>query len=107
MARTPTRYALSTVAEIAESLRALPPAEPDTITRREAVERLKPVIVEMRKKGYSLEQVAELLKARGLETTASTLKADLRSCRPPQRERSRRAAASGLQTRTRQVVSQD
>lgn len=90
MARRAARYAISMVDEIAASLRQLPPVQPETITRKEAVERMKATIMDMRSKGYSLEQVAALMRERGFAATPSTLKSDLRATRSRKRELGKR-----------------
>lgn len=73
-----TRSRLDEIAEKLKSLPALPQAERQH-TNKEAVQMLKPVIQSMKKKGYSLEQIASYLRTEDVKITATTLRSYLTS----------------------------
>lgn len=62
--------------DLADKLKAAPdlPVEKRQLTKKEAVASLKPAIDDLRKRGYTLEQVAALLRANGLEITFGSLR---------------------------------
>lgn len=64
---------------MAKQLRELPPVEKakQHFSRQEAVTKLKAEIMALQKRGYSLEQVSEALKAVGIEIATPTLKSYL------------------------------
>jgi hypothetical protein len=77
------------IAAIEEKARKAPPApasEAD-VSKQEAVKLLFGAVAEFRRKGYSLEQIAENFRGEGLELTTPTLKSYLSrvkaSKRPP------------------------
>ncbi len=65
--------------EIAEKLKGLPavPKAERSHTKREAVQLLKPVIEQLKKKGYSLEQIAAFLREESVELSTSSLRSYL------------------------------
>ena len=65
--------------EIADRLRNLPavPKAERSHTKREAVQLLKPVIEQLKKKGYNLEQIATFLREESVEISTSSLRSYL------------------------------
>jgi hypothetical protein len=72
------------VETIAAKLRALPPVEnrKRVVSKQESIRMLIGEIAALRERGYTLEQVAELLTADHLEIGAPTLKSYLQRSRP-------------------------
>ena len=69
-------YTKSQIEEFARKLKELPAVEKTTlINKLEAVKALKPEILSMQKKGYTIEKISEALTSFGLEITTPTLKA--------------------------------
>jgi DNA-binding transcriptional MerR regulator len=69
------KYAAEKLESIAQKLRALPPVEKKRdYNKRETVEVLAKEIHELQKRGYSLEQVGEMLRGEGLDIATPTLK---------------------------------
>lgn len=72
------RITADRIERIAKKLRALPPVQKKPeYSAEEAIGLLKSEISAMRKRGYSLMQVADALRAEGLEIDAVTLKGTL------------------------------
>ena len=67
---------LEAVGEIAATLKALPPIENKQrqVSKQEAIRLLAKEILASQKRGYSLEQIAEVLQSKGLALSAPTLK---------------------------------
>ena len=61
-----------------EELASLPAPERRSITTREAVAEMADVIEKLRGRGYTIDEVAQLLTQRGLELAPSTLRSYLR-----------------------------
>ena len=88
------------VERIAEKLRALPPIENKkrVVSKQESIKMLTGEIAGLRERGYTLEQIAELLTADQLEIGAPTLKSYLqRSTKPSSKKPSgkRKAVVAG------------
>ena len=87
------------VEAIAAKLRAMPPVENKKreISKQESIKLLTGEITAMRERGYTLEQIAELLTADQLEIGAPTLKSYLQRTKPGSKKPSvkRKAAAAG------------
>ena len=87
------------VERIAEKLRALPPIENKkrVVSKQESIKMLTSEIAGLRERGYTLEQIAELLTADQLEIGAPTLKSYLQRTKPSSKKPSvkRKAAAAG------------
>ena len=87
------------VERIAEKLRALPPIENKkrVVSKQESIKMLTSEIAGLRERGYTLEQIAELLTADQLEIGAPTLKSYLQRTKPGSKKPSvkRKAAAAG------------
>ena len=87
------------VEAIAAKLRAMPPVENKKreISKQESIKLLTGEITAMRERGYTLEQIAELLTADQLEIGAPTLKSYLQRTKPSSKKSSvkRKAAAAG------------
>lgn len=60
------------IKKISEKLNSLPPI--CTISTRDAVKKLKADILSLKKKGYNLEQINEILTAEGIKLSVATLK---------------------------------
>lgn len=82
---------MAKVEEIAKTLQAAPKLPPGerVLTTREAVAKLTPQIRGMQRRGYTLDQVAEVLKKQGLALKVATLKGYLR----PRRRKARAEVA--------------
>ena len=69
--------------EFARRLKELPAVEkPANIKKVEAIKTLKPEILAMQKKGYTLENISEVLTELGMEIKTTTLKAYLQKSNP-------------------------
>jgi len=71
-------YTLEQIDRIAEKLDRLPKVEKAQFGQRDAIERLSKSILNVLKRGYSMDDVAHHLREEGLDLTASTLKTYLR-----------------------------
>jgi hypothetical protein len=69
-------YTLETARRLAEDLRAIPPKDPAQrrLDKQGMVRELAAEIVALQKRGYTIEEVAESLRGRGLDITTPTLK---------------------------------
>jgi len=67
-------YTLEQIERIAEKLDRLPKVEKAQFGQRDAIERLSKSILNVLKRGYSMDDVAHHLREEGLDLTASTLK---------------------------------
>jgi hypothetical protein len=98
-------YTLESTQRLAEELRAIPPKDPAKrrLDKQEVVRELAQEIVALQQRGYTIEEVAESLRGRGLEITTPTLKNYLQRAkgkdgkrrkerRPPGPRRARAAA---------------
>lgn len=72
------------VEAIAAKLRALPPADNKSrvVSKQESIKMLTGEIAELRERGYTLEQIAELLTSEKLDIGAPTLKSYLQRSKP-------------------------
>ena len=72
------------VEAIAAKLRALPPADNKSrvISKQESIKMLTGEIAELRDRGYTLEQIAEMLTSEKLDIGAPTLKSYLQRSKP-------------------------
>jgi hypothetical protein len=68
---------------IAAALTALPPKERDRFSFKEAVEMLETVIRDALSKGYDVPDVAELIRAHGVERKTATLRQYLAGTKKP------------------------
>ena len=69
--------------EFARRLKELPAVvKPANIKKVEAIKTLKPEILAMQKKGYTLEKISEVLTELGMEIKTTTLKAYLQKSNP-------------------------
>jgi len=70
------RYTTEQIEQIAEKLRALPAVEKPRkqMSKQEAIKALSKEIIALQKRGYTLEQVAEILRSEGVEITTATLR---------------------------------
>ena len=69
-------YTKSQIEEFVRKLKELPVVEKITLVNKvKAVKSLKPEILAMQKKGYTIEKISEALTSFGLEITTPTLKA--------------------------------
>ena len=69
-------YTKSQIEEFSRKLKELPAVEKITLVNKlEAIKELKPEILEMQKKGYTIEKISKALTSFGLEITTPTLKA--------------------------------
>lgn len=70
------KFSVATIDNAKENLRALPPAPRDTkeVSLREAIEELAPTIRGLLGKGYSREQIVDLIQEQGVGCSLSALK---------------------------------
>lgn len=80
MAGKQRKYTAEQRDKVASALSALPdkPASERPQTTAELLQSLKPKIKEAQDKGYTLDEVAELLKNNGLSISLSTLKSSFK-----------------------------
>ncbi len=74
MGKHTREYTLEQIERIAEKLDRLPKVEKTQFGQRDAIERLSKSILNVLKRGYSMDDVAHHLREEGLDLTASTLK---------------------------------
>jgi hypothetical protein len=90
---------LERIDELRRELRALPPVPRlrATATKLEAIEKIAPELLSLRRMGYGLDALAAILSAKGVAIAPGTLKNYLRRCGATlrKRRRSRTAAADG------------
>ena len=69
-------YTLEAARQLAEELRAIPPKDPSKrrLDKQGMVKELTDEIIALQQRGYTIEEVAESLRERGLEITTPTLK---------------------------------
>ena len=81
-------YTKSQIDEFARKLKELPAVEKLTLKNKvEAVKALKPEILEMQKKGYTVEKISEALTSFGLEITTPTLKSYIQKASAKKRKK--------------------
>ena len=95
-------FTLESTTRLAEELRAIPPKDPAKrrLDKQAVINEIKQEVIALQQRGYTLEEVAEMLRGRGFEITTPTLKNYLQRAkgldrkgrkppRPPGRRRSR------------------
>jgi hypothetical protein len=87
---------LKDINDLADKLKASPdlPVEKRQLTKKEAVASLKPAIEDLRKRGYTLEQVAGLLRANGFDITFGSLRQYLADRQGGTSRRKKKAAST-------------
>ena len=75
------RYTAGKIREIERKLGELPPVKRESHSARQAIGMLAGEIRKLRKRGYTLEQIAEELRGEGLGIAAPTLASYLRQGR--------------------------
>jgi hypothetical protein len=82
-------YTLETARRLVDELHAIPPKDPSKrrLDKQAMVKELADEIIALQQRGYTIEEVAESLRERGLEITTPTLKNYL--------QRVKRAGANG------------
>lgn len=73
------KIAIETIENLQESLKSLPAVEVKKreVSKPEAVQMLAAQVAELQEKGYTIEMIAEIFTARGLEIKPQTLKSYL------------------------------
>ena len=91
---------LKDVQGIADKLKSAPdlPAHEKSLTKKEAVLELKPTITSLRERGYSVEQIADLLQKAGLEITFGSLRQYLATHQGGRRKRGVKPSAASPAT---------
>ncbi|MEI2782218.1 MAG: protein mobC [Candidatus Competibacter sp.] len=74
MGKHAPEYTLEQIERIATKLEALPKIEKARFGKRDAIERLSKSILNVLKRGYSMDDIADSLREEGLNLTASTLR---------------------------------
>ena len=74
MGKRNTEYTREQIERMAAKLDALPKIEKARFGQRDAIERLSKSILNVLKRGYSMDDIADSLREEGLKLTASTLK---------------------------------
>jgi hypothetical protein len=84
-------YTLETAHRLAEELRAIPAKDPSQrrLDKQGMVKHLAQEIVALQQRGYTIEEVAESLRGRGLEITTPTLKNYLQRAKSTSGKRSK------------------
>jgi hypothetical protein len=85
------------IEELRHELRALPPAPRirTTATKLEAIEKVAPELLSLRRMGYGLGTLAAILSSKGVAIAPGTLKNYLRHCGATFRKRRRSRAGAG------------
>jgi hypothetical protein len=83
--------------ELRRELRALPPAPRirTTATKLEAIEKVTPELLSLRRLGYGLDALAAILSSMGVAIAPGTLKNYLRRCGATLRKRRRNRTTAG------------
>jgi len=79
---TPKKFTVDLQKELAAKLSALPKAEPTELSKKDFVAGLREQIKFAEAQGYTLQQIAEILKSDGVEIAPATLKTYLQSSKP-------------------------
>ena len=77
MGKHAPEYTLEQIARIATKLDALPKIDKACFGKRDAIERLSKSILNVLKRGYSMDDIVASLREEGLHLTASTLRTEL------------------------------
>lgn len=77
-------YKREEINRIAEKLKSMPDVleKKEDLSKKEAIHILSKEITELKKRGYTLRQIAESLKGEGIDISTPTLKLYLRKKRP-------------------------
>ena len=96
-------FTLESTTRLAEELRAIPPKDPAKrrLDKQAVINEIKQEVIALQQRGYTIEEVAEMLRGRGFEITTPTLKnylqraksLDGKGRKPPRPPGSRRARA--------------
>jgi DNA-binding transcriptional MerR regulator len=81
-------YTVEKVEKVAEKLRSLPPAPENKkrqVSKQEAVKILADEITSLQKRGYSIEQIAELMRGEGLDFATPSLRSYLQRAKQKKR----------------------
>lgn len=91
---------LEAIEKLSDELRKAPdlPKAKRVLTKKEAVLALKPAIDELRNRGYSVEQVANLLTEKGMAITFGSLRQYLADKQGGSRGKKKKGAASSAPT---------
>lgn len=89
------RAQIEAIIEMARNAPPAPPSETD-VSKQEGVRLLVPAIAEFRRKGYSMQQIADSFRGVGFELTTPTLKSYLARVKASKRRR-RDAPRSGAE----------
>lgn len=83
--------------ELRRELRTLPaaPRIRTTATKREAIEKVAPELLSLRRMGYGLDALAAILSSKGVAIAPGTLKNYLRRCGATLRKQRRNRTAAG------------
>lgn len=89
MPKTDKRITVESVEKLAAKLRDLPALDPgkQTVTKQEAVKRLSKEIRELLQRGYTLEQIAEMMSKEGIAIALPSLRSYLQRAAPARKER--------------------
>src|SRR5579863_5194350 len=70
------KFTLERTRQLAEKLRALPPKDPaeQLLDKQGVVNELRPDVVSLLQRGYTLEDVAKAVRGEGFDITTGTLK---------------------------------
>ncbi|MEI8294982.1 MAG: protein mobC [Alphaproteobacteria bacterium] len=70
------KYTLEKIESVSKKLRSLPPVEKSkqSLSKQETVKILAKEIANLKKRGYTLDQISELLRGEGLDFATPTLK---------------------------------
>jgi hypothetical protein len=84
-------YTVETANRLAEELRAIPPKDPAKrkLDKQGFVRLLAQEIIALQQRGYTIEEVAESLRGRGLDITTPTLRNYLQRAKHETKERSK------------------
>jgi hypothetical protein len=69
-------FTLESTTRLAEELRAIPPKDPAKrrLDKQAVINEIKQEVIALQQRGYTIEEVAEMLRGRGFEITTPTLK---------------------------------
>jgi len=94
---TKKKIPINAIQDTQRALEALPPYQPDEITKAKAVGMLLTQIRAARSKGYSLDAIGRMLSERGIPITTSALRATISDARPGDGHKKKRKAKVSAQ----------
>lgn len=93
------KFNIEKIQAVAKKLDAMPRVEKAAkeLSKQETIKALVKNIESMQKKGYSLDQIGEILRAEGIEVANTTLKSYLLKAKPPAKKAEKNVDAAAAE----------